>query len=72
MNPNLLRAAIASKGLKQVDVIKAIGCTYSGWGRRMQGATEFTRSEINEIYHFLQLTKEELTEIFFTAKVKVL
>lgn len=69
MNKDLLKGKIFSKGKTMEEVYKSIGISKSAMNRKMNDISCFTSREIKGIVDFLNLTTEEMTEIFFNNKV---
>lgn len=74
MNTNALKARLVLEGLRVPDfleMLKSQGCEMgrSAFYRKMNGTTEFDRKEILAITEGLNLTQEEMLEIFFARKV---
>ena len=69
MNSNLLKATIIKNGDTQEKLAEAMGIQTSGLNMRINGHTEFRRSEINFIKNRYKLSCTEVDEIFFTELV---
>lgn len=62
-----LEYEMKSKGVSVDDLCVGIGMSKSAFYRKMKGATEFTRTEIQGITNFLHL--ETPLDIFFAKEV---
>lgn len=62
MNKNLLRAAIAEKGMNQAKLAAAIGMSANSLSRKMNGRREFSLREVITIIQVLELKNPQ--EIF--------
>jgi len=71
LNRNRLRAAIAMKGLTMGAFLERAKIAPASFSRKMreENAVEFTRAEIERIKDLLELSNEEMCEIFFDEKV---
>lgn len=69
MNIKLLKATIIKNGDTQETLAEAMGIQTSGLSMRINGHTEFRRSEINFIKNRYNLSSDEVDEIFFTELV---
>lgn len=63
MNANLLKAALAERGMNQAQLARKIGISTNSMSRKMNGKRDFTLSEVLAISHALQLEQPQL--IFF-------
>ena len=64
---NLLSKAIEDSGCKLNFLAEACGLTYQGFLPKIRGEREFKQSEIMALSRVLNLTQEQMTEIFFAA-----
>ncbi len=64
-NTNLLRKKIDDSGYKLRYVAKRLGITYQGFLKKINNETEFKASEIVILKDLLNLTDDELQQIFF-------
>lgn len=71
MNKKLLRSKIALYGDTQQTLADAIGISVQRLNAKINGTggAVFTQTEIEKIKERYNLTPEEVTEIFFTARV---
>ena len=69
LNKNKLRGKIAEAGMTVASLAAAIGLNPATLHRKINGETEFTRAEIQTITEVLNLTVEEVQEIFFARKL---
>lgn len=65
MKENLLRAKIVEKGFNIDSFCKVAGFVRSTFDRKLTGQTEFDRSEIEKIIDVLELSDDEIRNIFF-------
>lgn len=66
MNSSLLKSQIILNNKKIPDVAKKLKISKSAFYRKLNGKSEFTRKEINEIIDFLQLDENMIIKIFFS------
>ncbi len=65
-NTELLEQRIKDSGLKKSKIISALGLTYSGFLKKVNGITEFKASEIKTLCDLLRIDNvEEQSRIFF-------
>lgn len=69
MDPELLKYHAAKAGYTMAKLAAALGVNASTLSRKMNGETEFTRSEIVIIMKCLHLTLEEVDLIFFAPEL---
>lgn len=69
MNKNFLAAKLKLKGMLVRDFIKQLGISKKAWYRKINGKTDFTRTEINKMICLLDISDEEVMIIFFGRKV---
>lgn len=55
MNANLLKAAMAEKGMNQAQLAKAIGISANSMSRKLNGKRDFSLSEVAAITEVLEL-----------------
>ena len=65
MNANELKGKIIAKGMSVQVFCDRYGFVRSTFDRKLRGANEFDRDEIQRIVEALQLTWEEARNIFF-------
>lgn len=65
MNSSNLKAVMAKNDDTQEKLAEYLGLQVSSVNARINGKTEFRRSEINAIRERYQLSAEETMEIFF-------
>lgn len=65
MNTNKLRGVMAAHGETGGTLADAIGITYQSLSKKLNGHSEFTRSEIYTISSRYGLTADEIVDIFF-------
>lgn len=65
MNVNLLKSKIVLKGKKIPSIANDLGISRTSLYRKLNGKSEFTRSEIARLIGILDLKKENAIEIFF-------
>lgn len=61
----LLRAKLVEKGKSNDDAASALGIDASTFSKKMNGTSDFKRSEIQILRSFLKLSVEESESIFF-------
>lgn len=69
MNVNMLKAQMALKGKRVIDVAKVLNISKSAMYRKLNGKSDFTRKEICDLIDYLQINTEKAMEIFFELKV---
>ena len=62
---NEFKAEVVRRDKTLEGVARAIGIDIATLYRKMTGASDFNRSEIEEVIKFLNLTNEEILRIFF-------
>lgn len=62
---NEFRAAMARKGTTASEVAKALNIDPATLSRKISGQSDFYRGEIEKICEILELSAEEIMEIFF-------
>lgn len=65
INQNLLKSKIALSGLSSKEVAQKIGMPYQNFNKRKAGKIEFNPSEIKVLKEILNLTNDDVAEIFF-------
>lgn len=65
VNQNLLNSKVALSGLTFKELAKKIGMPYQSFNNRKTGKIEFTSSEIKALKDILNLTNDDVAEIFF-------
>ena len=65
VNQNLLISKVALSGLTFKELAKKIGMPYQSFNNRKTGKIEFTSSEIKALKDILNLTNDDVAEIFF-------
>jgi len=69
MNTNELKGKIIARGFTIDTFCKYVGFVRSTFDRKMNGASEFDREEIEKIIIALGLNMSEARNIFFTKMV---
>ena len=64
INQNLLKSKIALSGLSSKEVAEKIGILYQSFNNRKAGKIEFNSSEIKALKEILNLTNDDVAEIF--------
>lgn len=67
MNKKAFRAVMTSHGDNQRAVATALGITEQTLGRKLNGYTDFTQSEIRALTKIYKLSPTEVDYIFFGA-----
>ena len=65
MNSNLLKAQIVLKDKKVTNIAIDLGISKTSLYRKLNGKSEFTRSEIVRLINILDIEKNNAIEIFF-------
>lgn len=65
INQNLLNSKVALSGLTFKEVAQKIGIPYQNFSKRKAGKIEFNAKEIKAIKEVLNLTNDDVVEIFF-------
>ena len=65
VHPNKLLGKIKEKGETLQQVAKKMNISLSALRRKIYGQTQFNRQEIENISDVLELTNQELLDIFF-------
>ena len=66
MNYVLLKYTLGIKRILVKDICKKLKISRSAWNRKTNGLSEFTRDEIQELINILDLTQQQIKEIFFS------
>lgn len=69
VNIQLLKGARVSKGHTQESISKKIGMTSKTYNRKELGISDFSRQDILNISSILDLTIQQVNEIFFDNKL---
>ena len=69
MNKDLLRYFMAKKSVSAGSLSEALGIDPSTFSRKLNGHTEFVHGEIAGIARTLDLTGEQVVDIFFADEV---
>lgn len=64
-NRNLLEARLKEKELTPEQLSKKIGLSYTSLNQRLNGRTDFKLGEIKKIRQVLELSIDQMVEIFF-------
>lgn len=65
MDTSLLEYFMKKKGVSKKDLAECIDVKYNAICLRLSGKIEFKRSEISKIAKLLELSKEQVINIFF-------
>lgn len=65
MNTRLLKAKIIEKGFSVTEFIQKTGIKRAPFYRKLNKKTEFNRAEIEKISSVLELSPEQMKNIFF-------
>ena len=69
MNANELRGKITAKGLNVQTFCDQYGFVRSTFDRKLNGTSEFNREEMEKIIDALDLTWDDIRNIFFADKI---
>lgn len=69
MNGDALLIKMSEKRFKMQDLASFLGVNLSTLYRKLNGLSDFTRIEIQNISSYLSLTREEIFEIFFAKEL---
>lgn len=69
MDRNRLKAELVLRGENIEGLAKVLGISKSSAYRKINGESEFSRKEIEEVLSFLGISAEEGCQIFFAQKV---
>ena len=62
---NQLRGLVAAKRLHAEDIASAMGIGEATYYRKLNGASDFSLSEVSALIKFLGLTPDEANKLFF-------
>ena len=65
MNEKYLRAKMIERGLTTEQMSDVLGINRATLSRKMSGASDFKRAEIQQISMILQLNNNDMCRIFF-------
>lgn len=65
INQKLLNSKVALSGLTFKELAQKIGIPYQSFNNRKAGRIEFNSSEIKALKDILNLTNDDVAEIFF-------
>lgn len=65
MNVSLLKYIMEKRGVTKKDLAECIGIKYNAICLRLNGKIDFKRNEISKIVQFLNLSDEQIINIFF-------
>ena len=68
VNTDKLYEAIEKSGLKLEYICEKLNLSYTGFRNKAQGITEFLASEICILANLLELTEEQVRDIFLSNK----
>lgn len=66
---NKLKGIMVEKGKTYVDGARVIGCSVTSFSAKMNGKSNFTVLEANELSNALHLSKEDRATIFFSLNL---
>lgn len=69
MDKYKLEYFIRARNLNQTSFCKSLGISKTAYYRKTNGKSDFTREEILKIADILDLSGDEILEIFFVQKV---
>ena len=69
MNSKKFKIKLLEKDKSIEDIASHIGCNIATLYRKLNGASDFSRNEIQQIANCLELTAEEVNLIFFDEKL---
>ena len=69
MNSNLLRAALAQRGMTQGKLAKLVGISPNSLSRKLNGKRQFTLGEVEAISRVLEL--QNPATVFFDRKSQI-
>lgn len=64
MNTNKLKSILANQGKTQKELAKLFNCAYMTLNKKVNGEIKFSVNEIAELKKYLNLTDNEVVEIF--------
>ena len=65
----LLNARIKNAGIKKATLCREIDVTYKTLARKLEGTSDFTESEMQNLTRILHLSVEDRMAIFFADEV---
>ena len=65
MNVNLLRSKAALHGYRDIHLASKLNLSQTAISLKLRGRSEFSRKQISQLSSILNLTPEEIQEIFF-------
>ncbi|MEE1137295.1 MAG: DUF739 family protein [Acutalibacteraceae bacterium] len=68
-NDKILKGKIVEKGKSRSDMASVLGIDISTLSKKLNGTTEWKRSEMQIIRNYLGLTLEESESIFFAEEL---
>ena len=69
MNANELRGKITARGMNVQTFCDQYGFVRSTFDRKLNGTTEFNREEMEKIIDALELTWDDIRNIFFADNI---
>ena len=69
INKNMLKSKRVLKGLSQPDMAKNLTCSVPAYNQKENGKRAFSAIEIAKISKVLDLSAEEIKDIFFTDEL---
>lgn len=69
MNASLLKYLMEQKGVTKKELAAAIGVQYNAICSRLAGKIEFKRNEMRTIISLLNLTDEQVMDVFFKETI---
>lgn len=69
MGVNKIKVARISKNLTQEEISKLLGVTISTYNRKELGLVDFKRGEVLKLSNILDLTLQDVNDIFFNNKL---
>lgn len=67
MNTKKFKSVLAIKGKTQKDILKVLKCGYMTLNKKVNGQIGFSTDEIGKVKNFLELTDNEVVEIFINS-----
>lgn len=68
-NVEALQNKITDSGIKKTFIAERLGISYPGYLNKETGKTEFTASEVAIMRQLLNLSEDELVNIFLSSKL---
>ncbi|MCI8332646.1 MAG: helix-turn-helix transcriptional regulator [Clostridiales bacterium] len=68
-NDKLFKAKAIEKGISMEQIAKYLGINVATLYRKINGSSDFSRSEIQQIWVLLALSASEINNIFFANKL---